>query len=852
MNETTDPRQLNEPERVRLKIDETFDAYVVKKFLGRGGMGEVYQVRHQTLESDYAIKILPPSFAKRQDALQRFQNEARVMSRLNHTNIVRVDDFRMTDGLYWLRMELARGDEEGAVSLQDLADRYQGILPPDFLLQIMRDVIAGVAYAHSNGVVHRDLKPANVLLFPQSDGTLQAKVSDYGLVKLLGEEFHRTQVTSIISVSQTESREGTEEDTFNRALIGTWEYMAPEQQESGDVDTRSDVYSLGLMMYRLLTGRKLSPWPPSHYVRDLDSALDVFVLRALEPEPCDRFEDSGRMLEALDRIISNRSTGSEPGFAFDAAEEEAVPADIVLPEAPAVADEPPPEIPATDDESPPEPEKPVRISEHQVSADLEKVRALVADGNYDEAVLVLKALEEVAPNHPDVLRELHDLAQHRHREQIEALQAASRRGMKSTWGLLGCLILIFAGLAGSLFIVYYGLSDRAEFSRYTALIPDWLSRNDASTPVPPEPATPEPVTSETTTPEIATPETVILEPVTDESVPQPTQPQPTQPKPTQPQPTQAQPTRVAETQPGPDPDDDASYAVTTPTPVFRDPFAPSVTTLPGLKMEFIRIKHGSFMMGSESGSPVEQPAHFVRISSDFWIARREVTLNEFRIFMRESGKTDGLSWSDPDRPFAGRDGFALTGFKRGRMDTQPVVQVSWFGAMDFCQWLTRREASAGRLPEGVVYRLPTEAEWEYACRAGSPHRYHWGDQWDCQRAMGENRARSSESACLRFFRRMRLPVNATAPVGSFPPNKWGIFDTNGNAWEWCLDWFGPRYYSHSPNDDPQGPPEGTHRVIRGGGWYSASSDCTSSSRDRRDPGAHDSGVGFRPVLGRIL
>ncbi len=179
-----------------------------------------------------------------------------------------------------------------------------GVVAQSHLLMLMRDVMDGVAYAHALGVVHRDLKPANILLFPGTDGRLHAKVSDYGLVKMMGEEYHRSQVTSVISLSQTGSNPAeSEDDTFNRALIGTWEYMSPEQQEAGEVDPRSDVYTLGLILYRLLTGRKLSPWPPSHYDAAISKNLDVFVLRALEPEAADRFDNAGRMLEVFDEFF---------------------------------------------------------------------------------------------------------------------------------------------------------------------------------------------------------------------------------------------------------------------------------------------------------------------------------------------------------------------------------------------------------------------------------------------------------------------------------------------------------------------------------------------------------------------
>jgi eukaryotic-like serine/threonine-protein kinase len=249
----------------RLRDGAQFDQYTIIKLLGLGGMGAVYEARHNTLERNYAIKILPYEFMERKDAVQRFENEARVMANLEHPNIVRVDDFRRSQGLYWLRMELARGDGSGNVSLQHLAEASNGMVDQVVLLDLMDDVLRGIAYAHQKGVIHRDLKPANILLFPKPGGGLTAKVSDYGLVKLLGEEFLRSRVTHSVKLSMGGSVPEEGKGTSTRALLGTWEYMSPEQQKGGDVSPRSDVYSLGLIIYKLLTGKPLSLRIPSHY-----------------------------------------------------------------------------------------------------------------------------------------------------------------------------------------------------------------------------------------------------------------------------------------------------------------------------------------------------------------------------------------------------------------------------------------------------------------------------------------------------------------------------------------------------------------------------------------------------------
>ena len=926
----------------RLHPAEVFDAYIVEKFLGRGGMGEVYEVRHRTLDSRYAIKILPPSFAKRQDALDRFQNEARIMSRLNHPHIVRVDDFRLTEGLYWLRMELAQGDPAGAVTLQDLADRTGGVIQQSQLLMLMRDVIDGVAYAHSLGVVHRDLKPANILLFPGSDGRLHAKVSDYGLVKMMGEEYHRSQVTSVISLSQTGSNPAeSEEDTFNRALIGTWEYMSPEQQEAGDVDPRSDVYTLGLIMYRLLTGRKLSPWPPSHYDTAISKNLDVFILRALEPEAADRYENAGRMLEVFDEFFTRSPeefSWSDPlqqtaGSAQTSTDRtrESIQLQPVIHTVPAVPvddgvaasqkDEtgkaaaasvsgPGPGIAGTSSRS---------FHAGRIGVDLEKARALAAEGNWDDAEAVLTTLKNFNPGASEIDAELQRLQAKHHEQHVRELQQAaianaSRQAKRSMLGVLGVIVLIV--ILGAILLA--GLRGKDEIRKWLPFL-DSIWKTPAATPVAPgtptppggmTPATAAPAGSEITPPmtadgtqaagehtaglpgtepaEVGTPgagrevmeaeetgtgeaEAEAADPAATHSdsatamapgqtpvhestpAPEPTvmrisgEPPEKPPVPTVKTPA---PERATPTAPGPGPTVDGGMPPEpTRTPVRSDRFSAGARSIPDLGMELVAVRAGGFLMGSDGEGALERPLHYVKITRPFWIGRREVTLAEYRKFMVETGNSNGIRWSDNRCPYQSGDGYPITGFKLGQVDTQPVVLVTWFGARDFCDWLTRRERDAGRLPPGYRYRLPTEAEWEYAARAGSATRYPWGDEWQCSLGMAENDTGSNESRCSGFYRSRRLPVNATAPAGSFPPNGWGLFDTSGNVWEWCHDWFDSAYYGQSPKDNPPGPASGTERVIRGGSWINAAAKCTSSFRGGSDPEAAHASIGFRVVLG---
>ena len=213
-------------------------------------------------------------------------------------------------------------------------------------------------------------------------------------------------------------------------------------------------------------------------------------------------------------------------------------------------------------------------------------------------------------------------------------------------------------------------------------------------------------------------------------------------------------------------------------------------------MTFVRIPAGSFMMGSDNGDSDEKPVHRVKISRSFYIQTTEVTQAQWKAVMG----------NNPSR-FKG--------------DNLPVERVSWNDAQEFIKRLNRKEG-------GSKYRLPTEAEWEYAARAGSTGAYCFGDD---KSRLGDYAWYISNSG------------NKTHRVGAKKPNRWGLYDMHGNVWEWVQDRFGS--YSSSPSTDPSGPSSGTDRVDRGGGWSASAGHCRSANRVRGEPGLTDNDLGFR-------
>ena len=175
--------------------------------------------------------------------------------------------------------------------------------------------------------------------------------------------------------------------------------------------------------------------------------------------------------------------------------------------------------------------------------------------------------------------------------------------------------------------------------------------------------------------------------------------------------------------------------------------------------------------------------------------------------------------------------------KKNVPGNMPVARRSWHDCIRFIKKLNAMSQWS--------YRLPTEAEWEYACRAGSSTVYSWGNTIDCQKAMYSNNRLKSRD-CLDYVKKRGLDVNSPAPVKSYPPNAWGLYDMHGNVWEWCQDWFGD--YSASATVNPVGPYSGTKRIRRGGSWYKHGHSCRSANRNFSHPTNRLRTTGFRLVM----
>jgi sulfatase modifying factor 1 len=280
------------------------------------------------------------------------------------------------------------------------------------------------------------------------------------------------------------------------------------------------------------------------------------------------------------------------------------------------------------------------------------------------------------------------------------------------------------------------------------------------------------------------------------------------------------------------------------------PANPAEVRTNSLNMKFIRLPAGEFIAGSPASEKERSPnetQHQVRITRAFWLGATHVTVGQFATFVKASGyrtlaETQGWaygSWNEPEKKWNTLAGgsWRNPGFPQG-MD-HPVVCVTWHDATAFCDWLSAKE--------GRKYRLPTEAEWEYACRAGKPTAYPWGDNPDDGKGWANC---SDQTTAGQFTLFPAFPWSDghfyTSPVAAFRPNAWGLYDMIGNALQWCGDWFAE--YPSGPVENPPGPPAGKERVLRGGSFIYGPRHCRCAFRGRNSPDFENFYVGFRVLL----
>lgn len=288
-----------------------FGDYVVTRKLGEGGMGAVYLARQEAINQDIAIKVLHGRAAESQEIIERFNREARVISMLTHPNIIRVFIFgRTPDNLMYMAMEYVNGREMRE-------ELRKGPMDELVAIKVMKQTCSALQEAHDLDIVHRDLKPDNLLLTEFRGESHFVKILDFGIAKITNQEGQEKQLTQA------------------GIVYGTPEYLSPEQAQAKELDHRTDIYSLGVMLYETMTGRVPyqsssavevltmhvfnDPKPPSQVApQRISASMEKIILKAMAKNPDDRFQNAMEMFRALEmrerEILSERGMGTGANY----------------------------------------------------------------------------------------------------------------------------------------------------------------------------------------------------------------------------------------------------------------------------------------------------------------------------------------------------------------------------------------------------------------------------------------------------------------------------------------------------------------------------------------------------------
>lgn len=655
----------------------------------------------------------------------------------------------------------------------------RGPLPVEEACDCIRQAALGLQHAFERGMVHRDIKPHNLML--NRDG--QVKILDFGLAnfvkRLATEEIRQPTSEHASSFDNSVTAPGT--------VMGTPDFIAPEQVEDAhSADIRADIYSLGCTFYALLTGQS-----PFH---DCSVRQKVRAHSTRDATPVRQLRDSVPM--EIERIVQ-RMMAKDPASRFQ------TPAEVAAELLPFARSE----------------EK--RVTAASTAAKKNRKRGLFAVvGAMFACLAVLSVVMYVRTSKGTIRVEIND-------PQISAEIAGQTITIKNS----GEPIKIAPG--AQKFTVHRGdlqfetdafvLQRGKDVTLRVALIDGNVKAMLGNQVIGERGVRPE---SERT--QVDMPPWNSLPPG-------------------------SPPPAIAPFDAAKAKEYQAAWAKYLGLPV---------ETENSLGMKFVLIPPGEFGMGATErevarflqlakawnlpGWFIEKlraaaPQHHVRITKPFWLSSHEVTRGQFRRFVADQGyqtnaekdgeggygRVNGQQSRDPRFVWNSDLGFDQT-------DDHPVVNVSWNDVTAFCAWLSDTE--------GEKSQLPTEAQWEYACRAGSMTMWYPSDDEDALKEYGWFGTNSS---------------GGTHPVGHKSPNAWGLYDMHGNAWEWCQDYFGHRYYATSPTDDPIGASGGWERIRRGGGWKDGAPYCRSSNRYWSDPTDRNESLGFRvarivsfPVGGR--
>lgn len=696
-------------EHIRFVLQSKFN---IIREIGRGGMAVVFEAIEPDLARKIAIKALPPELARDPNLVMRFKREAQVAAGLVHPHIIPIHSVGSIQNVHYFTMAYMKGG--------NLLGRLQnGPIDERTAVRIIKQLASALAYSHRKGVIHRDIKPGNIMF----DEHETAVLGDFGIAKAL----LQPQLTN------------------TKAFFGTPHYISPEQAMGRMIDGRTDLYSLGVLFYQMVSGQlpfsaddplsvlfqQVNLEPPSlhHGDQRISQSLESVIFKLLQKDPTRRYANADFLEHDLGRLPIKKTDPEQQ------------------------ASKPPTSTP----------QKPSgKLTRHTTNL-LYKVL-----GYFGLGPLGRGKEESVEPT-----------------QTIVRQPRANRRAMHSrfpgSWKQRG---QVFMGIITLLIVSVFFLLGQWVFDN--SLEMDSLDEKNLPKPVhiKPAPPTGKVQTESTSAEQEPNPKEVSNRLRSNKGAPNPLLEQESK-----------SPSQVSS---------DSSprvenYSKGIP---IQDPQEVRWELVLSIlaQMGFASIPSGEFRMGSwVFFRKDERPVHTVTVS-EFNLGKKEVTQALWKAVMDENPSCH----------------------KGGDL---PVENVSWLDVQNFLTTLTA-------LDRHFEYRLPTEAEWEYACRSGTVGMYSGkamgvnlvGIGWDRDNSDGQSH-----------------------PVGEKGPNSWGLYDMHGNVWEWCSDWYDSDYYDHSGKTNPKGPKTGREKVIRGGAFNSRSRACRSANRYYQNPDISSCAIGFRLV-----
>jgi len=665
-------------------IGKQLGAFQIVEPLGEGGMASVYKAYQPQMDRYVALKVLPRYFSENPEFVSRFKLEARAIAKLEHPHVLPVHDFGESDGYTYLAMRLVDGGD-----LSDLLKKKRK-LPLNETSRIISQVGGALDYAHGLGVVHRDIKPQNILI----DKLGNCLLTDFGIAKLV---------------------EATTHLTHTGGILGTPSYVSPEQGTGRPIDNRTDIYSLGVVLFQMVVGKLpykadtpmgvvfqhcYDPIPiPRANAPELPESVERVILKALAKDPGDRFSSAGEMVKSIREAVETPS-GSEPVRQVIE----------TSPEMPVEMKEPPPPEPLV-------PEKP--------AAPVEKF-----------------------PDDEETMLE----------------PAPPKAGRKLPWLAAVAVVLMVAAAAAWFWVQKIKPPAPAIISLFVETEPKnatvKLLNND------------KPFYQGIKLKEGRYHVEVSAE--------------------------------------GYDTEKRWVNLDTSKEKRIDIYLKRSKTISNSFGMKFVYIPVGTFIMGcpsDELGRDNDEKQHQITLSKGFYMQSTEVTQGQWKAVMR----------SNPS-------------YFKNCGDDCPVEQVSWNDVQEFIRKLNKQE-------DGEIYRLPSEAEWEYTCRADSKTAFSNGNisilgcgydanldtvGWYCGNSLGK-----------------------THKIAQKAPNSWGLYDMHGNVYELCQDLYS-RYPSVSIIDSIE-TNENQEVILKGGSWRNLSRGCRSADRSSILKESNDNVTGFRLV-----